>query len=172
MRNPFSKFFIIKCPDGTTRIVHKRVDDAFPIHFKNVYSNLKAAFQAIEKVKGEISSDFSSQIQDILIKLDQINLSMQGQFRSAYVVYQSDPCSKIDYLADEIKKITEKENINRRFQIFMDKIVSINNGKFSDEVIERLLDEARFILLREELEEKVLEKLKKVPEAISAWQEK
>ena len=172
MRNPFSKYWIIKCPDESERIVYKKADDAFPMCFKNITSSFKTAFNALEKVQANLGTDFKIHIHDLLLKLDDINSSMQSQFRAAYIVYQSDPCNRSNYLADEIQKITERENFNRRLQIFMDKIILINKGQFSDTVLESLIIEAKSVLLGPSINQNILDRLSEVTETVNAWQEK
>jgi len=107
----------------------------------------------------------------LLLKLDETNTSMQSQFRSAYADYQTDPCGKSDHLSSEIQKITERENSNRRFQIFMDKIILINKGSFSNGDLKYLITEVKSILFGPSIGENILAKLSQVTEAIDAWQE-
>jgi hypothetical protein len=171
MWNFFSKYDIKKCSDGTERMIYKKVDDAFPICFKNISSSYKAVFEAINEVKVNLSADNKSRIHDLLLKLDSINTSMQIQFRAAYVVYQGEPCSKSDYLASEIQKITERENINRRLQIFMDKIILIKKGRLSDTALKNLIIEAKSILLGPGISKNILTNLSQVTETVDTWQE-
>lgn len=171
MWNPFSKYYTKKCPDGTERMVYKKVDDAFPIYCKNISSSYKAVFDAIDEVKANLSADNKSHIQDLLLKLDSINTSMQGQFRAAYIVYQGEPCSNSDYLASEIQKITERENSNRQLQIFMDKIILIKKGGLSDTALKNLIIEAKSILLGPSITKNILTNLSQVTETVNAWQE-
>ena len=171
MWNPFSKYYFEPCPDGTKRMVYKNIDDAFPIYCKNISSNYKAVFDAIDEVKANLNVDNKSHIHDLLLKLDKINSSMQSQFRAAYADYQTDPCGKSDHLSSEIQKITERENSNRRFQIFMDKIISINKGRLSDTAIKNLIIEAKSILVGPSISKNILTNLSQVTKTVEAWQE-
>lgn len=92
MRSPFSKTYVIKCPDGTTRIIYKNVDKAFPLCIPGWQGKMGATIEAVKGEPANLNAEYQTQIQGLLYSLDELNQSLMMTFRAAYVSYQSNPC--------------------------------------------------------------------------------
>ena len=107
--NPFAKSYEKKCPDGTTKTVYKKVEDAFPLSINGYEAKIssKLKLELLEDV--DLSGNLKTKVDGLLYGLDDINNGLMMQFRSAYVGYQTDPCANNEYLLIEIKKINEEQ---------------------------------------------------------------
>lgn len=114
---PWSKMRTIKCPDGTTRYVYRRVDDAFPYYFENRKTNLSSIFEAAGHGKVDLGATIESTIANILFKIDEKNSSVQQHLRAAYVTYTSNPCAGDSFLKDAVSSIRNTESDLRTFDL-------------------------------------------------------
>jgi hypothetical protein len=108
--SPFSKTYSVKCPDGSRRIVHKDIDNAFPLAIPGWQSNVRAKVQADAKLGAELDANYATKIDGLLVALDERNNSLMLDFRAAYVVFQADPCNNNGHLLRSIDRITERRN--------------------------------------------------------------
>ncbi|MDO9392188.1 MAG: hypothetical protein Q7U71_10505 [bacterium] len=89
---PFSKTYVVKCPDGTTRVIYKNIDDAFPLCIPGWKGKTGGSIEAIKGASVNINAEYQTQIQGLLYSLDELNQSLTMVFRAAYIAYQSHPC--------------------------------------------------------------------------------
>ncbi len=88
------------------------------------------------------------------------------------MVYQSAPCERLDYLSEHVKAIIARENSNRRCQAFLEKVSYLNKKGFSEDVVEKIILEAKEILYRTDLGENIKNEFKKGKQQVLEWQEK
>ncbi|MBR7831858.1 hypothetical protein KDL01_01215 [Actinospica durhamensis] len=97
----------VKCPDKTTKFVHRDVSDAYPLSLREGSANLKAKMKSAELANASLEGGYQAKIGGMLMELDEKNNSLMLKFRSAYLVFQGDPCCQAGYLAEQTKSITE-----------------------------------------------------------------
>ncbi len=124
MNWPWAKQFVVKCPDGTPRYIHKNVDDAFPLFLKERSSNAKASIDALDHAKADVAKDQKDTIGYILFRIDDKNSSMQASFRAAYIVYAASPCTKSDYLQQAVESIRKEEQNLRSAEMAITNIIN------------------------------------------------
>jgi len=107
--NPFSDTYTVKCCDNTNKIVHKKIETAFPLALSSfdAKASIGVTSEFIEEAKA--SGSLKTQIEGLLFQLDEFNNSLMMKFRAAYVGYQSDPCSNNQYFLSRIEIISERE---------------------------------------------------------------
>jgi hypothetical protein len=109
---PFSKTFKHRCPDGTIRIIHRNVDTAFPLFIETANNKTNINLDGIKGFKGKIKNDYKTKIEGVLYELNEMNSSLMMKFRSAYILFQSNPCSSYEIFTSEIMKInSEHQNL-------------------------------------------------------------
>ena len=114
---PFFKSYNVKCRDGTTKTIYKKADDAFPLWINGYEANISATLRAEILSTAGIDSNLKSKVEGLLYGLDEINNGLMMSFRSAYVGYQSDPCSNNQFLINQIEKINEEQRRLRTLKI-------------------------------------------------------
>ena len=132
----FSKTRNVKGPGGRTKILYKNIDDAFPLYIKGWKADLTAGFKVLDKASGNIKAEHATAIHGLLYSLDSLNQDLAMIFRSAYILYQSDPFEHSGFFEREIAKILDEQ---RRLRILKVKIgglielAKVNGG--SDEFV-------------------------------------
>lgn len=122
---PFSKTYTKRHSDGREKTLYRNVDDAFPLYIPGWNVSLAAAGNVIDKVNANMKAEYSSAIQGLLFGLDDLNQGLMMTFRSAYVVYQSDPFKHDDFLAREVEKILDEQRHLRTLRIQVDALVKL-----------------------------------------------
>jgi hypothetical protein len=103
---PWSKTYVIKCPDGTIRIVHKRIDDAFPLYVHGTQTKVSArASDGLGAMSAGVDAQHQSQVQALLVAIDSKNNALMEKFRGAYSVYETNPCAQAEYFAEQVKSL-------------------------------------------------------------------
>lgn len=97
------------CPDGSTKVVHRNLDAAFPLYVAGWDANLSAELKSAQ-VDGKVSGNYRSKIDGLLIALDDSNNNVMLEFRAAYVAYQTDPCSNSAYFLRALERISDKRD--------------------------------------------------------------
>ncbi|MFM7755095.1 MAG: hypothetical protein ACKO58_11995 [Cyanobium sp.] len=103
-----------KCPDGTTKIVYRNVDDAFPLYIQGWDSKASATAEAQQLGTAKLSGEYATKIHGLLFGLDELNQSLMMNFRGAYVAFSADPCGNADLLKRQVEQILREQH---RFQI-------------------------------------------------------
>ena len=85
---PFWRTSKHKCPDGTTVIIHRNVDDAFPLYIPGWKGNLDANAQTHGNLASAgLKAEYASMVQGLLFGLNELNQSLMLMFRGAYVAF-------------------------------------------------------------------------------------
>lgn len=107
--NPFSKSYQVRCPDGSIKTIYKNIDDAFPLSINGYEADISTKIKSEILKEAELDTKLKSRVDGLLYGLDEINNGLIMSFRSAYVGYQTDPCSNNGFLLDQITKINEEQ---------------------------------------------------------------
>lgn len=107
--NPFSPTYTVKCPDGIKKILYKKVEDAFPLFIEGWEANVSTKIKKEALINGELDGSYKTKVDGLLYGLDEINNGMMLSFRSAYIGYQTDPCTNNSFLLTQIEKINEEQ---------------------------------------------------------------
>lgn len=107
------KTYKVSCPDGP-RVVYRNIDNIFPLYLKNVKIAAAAAAKATREISGDIKAQYEDKVTELTYKIDEFNASTQSHLRSAYLVYQASPCTKLDYFEQAVEVITSREDSLRR----------------------------------------------------------
>jgi len=125
MNWPWSKTYTVRCPDGSTKIVHRNVDNAFPLHIRGWKANLVGSIDTLNGPGGQIKTEYASTIHGLLFSLDELNSGLSLTFRATYVAYQASPCTHADFLAREIAKILEEQRRILALKVQIDGLVQL-----------------------------------------------
>jgi hypothetical protein len=109
-KSPFSRTYVVRCPDGTTRIVYKHVDQAFPLCIPGWQGKMAASIEAVKGAPATLSAEYQSKIQGLLYSLDELNQSLMMAFRAVYVSYQSNPCQNSSSLDRQVERMIQEHN--------------------------------------------------------------
>jgi hypothetical protein len=113
------------CGNGRTRLVYRDVNNVFPLYLADLKSNTKAAIDAVQHIKGQISQEHQETVKTLLFKIDEKNSSAQTQLRAAYIVYSAAPCEKLEYLESVIDQIRTTESQMKAVEMYVGQMVSI-----------------------------------------------
>ena len=122
---PFSKTYRHRCKDGSVKIVHRKVDDAFPFYIPGWKGKLDGNANIPMTGQGEIKGEYETKIQGLLYNLDELNNSLMINFRGAYIAYQADPCAGYNFLLREVSKIIQEQNRLLKIRLQIDGLVSL-----------------------------------------------
>jgi hypothetical protein len=122
---PFSKTYRFKCQDGSIKIIYKNVNDAFPLFIPGWKSGLSSSIKGWEKVKAKVKADFATRIEGLFYSLDESNRSLMLQFRSAYILFQSDPLQNSPLFSKQVERINEKQQKYLELRIKLQSLITI-----------------------------------------------
>jgi len=111
MRLPWSKSYVVKCPDRSERTVYKNVDDAFPLYIKGWKGKIKNSAGAsadslgIGGVTVESGGAYSTEIHGMLFYMTEMNQNVMINFRTIYMAFVSDPCGSGDFFRRQVENI-------------------------------------------------------------------
>ena len=151
MNLPWTKKYKIKCPDGTTKMVYKNVDDALPVYVKGYEKEFKANAKGLEEIEGEIANSSKSKIDGMLYSLDYFNNSLQMEFRAIYLVYETDPCSNGELFSQKIYELIEKYSALNSLKLKIYGLVEaiksghINDTNFSENYLRLVSDNKDYL---------------------------
>ena len=107
---PFFRTRKIKCPDGTFRIVHKDIDDLFPLSISNNTANVNAGVRIPEGLEANIGAEFARAIKGVLFSIDGNNSSLVLDQRAAYTGYATNPCEKANWYQRQIEDLSTRRH--------------------------------------------------------------
>lgn len=107
---PFARTRTHQCPDGSTKIVYRNVDDAFPLFIPGWQANITAAVVPPRAPNVHVAGQYASRIHGLLFALDELNQSLMMNFRGAYVAYSSDPCGNAGLLQRQVDYILREQH--------------------------------------------------------------
>jgi hypothetical protein len=100
---------MVKCPDGTTRIIYKNIDKAFPLHIPGWDGKINASIEAIKGSPANLAAEYQSKIQGLLFSLDELNQNLMLEFRTVYISFQSNPCKNSDSFERQVEKMIHEQ---------------------------------------------------------------
>ena len=109
-----SKVRKVRCPDGSERVIHKNINELFPLSVSDIKAKVSAA-------ANQVGADvvFQREARGFLVVLDEINASMQLKFRTAYITYSINPCEKgaDSWLREQVQRISQIDDSLRSLRI-------------------------------------------------------
>jgi hypothetical protein len=106
---PWGKTKEIKCPDGTTRIVYKNIDEACPLVIPGWNAQMEAALNGASQLRGSVKARYEKTIRGFLFGLNEQNQSLMMSFRMVYQAYASNPCANGEFLTRETEKLLDEQ---------------------------------------------------------------
>lgn len=96
----------VKCPDGTSRIVYKDLDDVFPLAIRASSGRLVASAKDLSGNSIGVDAELRRAIDGFLYELNERNATMLVSLRATYSAYQVNPCRNDERLAQRIEEMT------------------------------------------------------------------
>jgi len=157
------------CSDGSVRVVYKSPDRAFPLLAKDWHTHFAAAVDAVRNLKAELGAAFDKEISAAFLQLDQMNRSMQCQFRAAYAVYQTNPCALQDFLVEQVKGIINHEGVLRQVVLEMRSLAELWRAGPADDSFRAAIGDTLAEMARTSLERKIREAFVEAAEDLRKW---
>jgi len=115
-----------RCSDGREiQLLHP--NDLWPLKKESLSVSTKAGIDILSKVKADLGADIASQIEGMLVLLDEASSSMLMNYRAAYSTYYFEPCTEgqLEYYKSQVEKIREQENTQRSLLITLQQMKGI-----------------------------------------------
>jgi hypothetical protein len=109
IRSLFSHTYEVRCPDGTARILHHDIDKAFPLVVRGSDTHMKTELNALKKASAKLDVENKSKIHALLYDFSDFNESLMVEFRSAYLVFQSNPCANADFFSSQVQTMIAEQ---------------------------------------------------------------
>jgi len=103
----FSKTYQHKCPDGTVRIIHKNLDEAFPLSVKDKKGTTNVDIAAQKLGSAKLKTEYETKIRGLLFSINEQNQSLMINFRFAYAAFQADPCNNNGFITRQAEHFSQ-----------------------------------------------------------------
>ena len=138
----FFKSYTVTCPDNTTKTVYRSLDHAFPLISKGVDLKMAGKLADLSSSQLAVGAELKTNVDALLYQIDHANKELLISLRAAYLVFQSDPCSKSDYLESQIDKIDNEQRRIRSFDMALQAFIEIaKSNKMEKTEISNMLSE-------------------------------
>lgn len=115
-----------RCPDGSHRIIHRNIDDAFPLALKGVRAKIDLDLAKLtEGAAGTIGTEYRESIAGLLYSLGDLNQSLMMGFRAVYAAYQADPCSNTEFLRRQVARMVEETQRHTEIQVRISGLIGL-----------------------------------------------
>jgi hypothetical protein len=129
----FGKTYKHRCPDGSRKIVHRNVDDAFPFALKETEVKFATELDALAAgVQGQFGVEMRDKVAGLLFEFNEQNKSLIASFRAIYTGYQSDPCSHSDTYMRAMQSAVDEINRQTRFQMQIKALLALAQAEGAD----------------------------------------
>lgn len=122
---PFFRTYKIKCPDGTTRIVHKSIDDVFPLSIGEGKSKLDGTLKVPEIVDAKFGAEISNAIKSAMFSIDENNNSLILEQRAAYSGYATNPCGQANWYQRRIEDLSNRRHFLQQQARVLDALLTL-----------------------------------------------
>lgn len=129
---PFFRTRKVVCPDGTTRIVHKDIDDLFPLSIANESSKFNGGFKVPEALEANVGVEISKAIKGVLFSIDGNNNSLILDQRAAYTGYSANPCGKGDWYQRQIEDLSSRRHRLQEQERLLGALMSLADSPMAD----------------------------------------
>lgn len=102
---PFQMKKTIRCPDGSTRIIYRKVNDAFPFEVFDTKASAKTDSKLPDITDLAVSGEYERTLNALLMKIDETNSSLMMLFRAAYVAFEANPCQNDKDFKKDVRDI-------------------------------------------------------------------
>ena len=110
MRWPFFRTRTMRCPDGTTRIIYKSIDEACPLFIEGWKADVATNLKIPGTASGDAKAKYENKIDGLLFALNEQNQSLMMHFRAVYLLYSSNPCGSDAYFQRKIDDLIEQQH--------------------------------------------------------------
>ena len=162
---------IVKCPDGSKRIVFNDPNKAFPLNDTDWSAKLDGAMDSLNELQIKLGGNFGKSLNGFYTHLDDANCSLQFHFRALYVTYTANPCTMDGWLKDEICRVIEKEHIVRRIELEIKRIISLKENGNDEQTIKQAILDSLTQLSKSEMELEMSTEFQKVEINNSEWED-
>ena len=158
----------VPCPDGSVVTVYRIPSDAFPLFLETEAKQLSAGLKIVHAASAHLGASNKAQAEQLLLKLNETNGSLQADFNSVYTAYAADPCLDRTYLRvklDEIRR--DRNNLEALFVQVRIIELALSNGAPAAEVmaaIERALQATLPVQVQE-----TIKMIAEAPAEIEQW---
>jgi len=159
----------VRC-DGYTVYVCRDPADAFPLFLRNEERQFKAGMNVLRHASGELSGGNKTKAEQLLVRLNDANQSLQADFNAIYTVFASDPCRDRDYLEKKIDEI-------RHGRIYMETLlthvraiqVAIENGTTAEMAVPAI--ERAFAATMNSYAREAVTLIQQAPSEVQRWRQ-
>ena len=120
----FFRFSKIKCPDGTTRIVYRNINDIFPFSIKELNQSVHGKVSAADLGSIDSAATYAEKISSLLVSIDNDNGDLMIMFRANYASYAANPCGHSVALEsvtrDIIRQHSKIKEIRSKVKMFIE----------------------------------------------------
>lgn len=131
-RFPFFRTYKLKCPDGTTRIVHKNIDDVFPLSVSDTNAKFNGDLKLPETIDAKLGAEISNAIKSVMFSIDGNNSSLVLEQRAAYSGYQSNPCAQADWYQRRIEDLSNRRHRLQEQERLLNALMSLAQRPTAD----------------------------------------
>jgi len=115
-----------RCPDGTHRIIHRNIDDAFPLALKGVQAKIELDLAKLtDSAAGTLGTEYRESIAGLLYSLGDLNQSLMMGFRAVYAAYQADPCNNSEFLTRQVARMVEETQRHTEIQVRISGLIGL-----------------------------------------------
>lgn len=118
----------IKCPDGTTRTVYTRLEEALHSIFRDSESKFSAKIKT-SAIDAEIASEQKAAINTAATYIDQNSQSIQMSYKLLYMTYAADPCNQHVQLSSHTIRLLEEHRLMARVALQIDTLLAAHSNK-------------------------------------------
>jgi hypothetical protein len=130
---PWSRTYVVRCPDGSARVVHRKIDDAFPLDLQSSRTKFSAGVRdGLGLASARVGGEHQSKIDSLLVAIDSKNNTLMIKFRAAYIVYMTNPCSESDRFANHVRQLSEMHDRLTEVELGVRSLIDLVKSKPSD----------------------------------------
>lgn len=129
---PFFRTRKIRCPDGTVRIVHKDIDDLFPLSISDHAVKADGGLKIPESLEANIGAELAKAIKGVLFSIDGNNNSLILDQRAAYTGYAASPCEKADWYQRQIQDLSTRRHRLQEQERLLGALLSLADSPMAD----------------------------------------
>jgi hypothetical protein len=140
--NPISNRYTVLCNDGTTRTVFKNVEDAIPIPQDIELSGRVST--SVNDLMGDsigLNAQWRDRVHPLISSLNDQIVDYYSHIRSAYSVYQTNPCEYDEFYMRQTEQIRQEGNTILRYRDTIRGLILLSKDNPSNPEIIRIFRE-------------------------------
>ena len=129
---PFFRTRKVTCPDGTTRIVHKDIDDLFPLSIADESRKFNGGIKVPETLEANVGAEITRATKGVLFSIDGNNNSLILDQRAAYTGYSANPCGKADWYQRQLEDLSSRRHRLQEQERLLGALMSLADSPMAD----------------------------------------